>query len=175
MEETKTATSEATTPVAAESKHPAVDAIRAMMVENGISYKTAASWCGYSTSTFHQRFTNGSIHVDDAITILNKLGYEVKLERSKAPEFREFGGVGPKLRCMVNKTIYDTAKSYAICHTDWRDGWQMELFKDVAGRFFVAHYTQWEGAANFISEILPDEAKLMYSKYGDGSVDDLFS
>lgn len=134
----------------------------------------AASWAGIAPTTFAMKLKNNTFSAEEARAILEGLGYEIQLVAEKAPLMKKLGGIGPRVQCMVNRTIYDTARSVALCHTDWSDGWRKELFQDQEGRFFVAHYTNWEGASNFISEICKSDAAFLYAKYGDGKMKDLF-
>jgi len=66
---------------------------------------------------------------------------------------------------MVNGIKYDTYKSDAICHSDETEDSFDELYEDDEGRYFVAHYVNWEGGVNYISPISQEAASKMIHKY----------
>ena len=154
-------------------RKPVCDIIKAEIERADIETAYVADAVNIKRSTFWMKLKNNSFSAEEAIRVLEYLGMEVSIVPSKGIGKR-VGGTGPRVRVMVNRTIYDTAKSYAICHTEWVDGWRMELFMDQENRFFVAHYTTWKDAANIISEIGKEDAAIMYTKYGDGAAFELF-
>lgn len=150
------------------------DLIRDLLAKHEVSVNEAAKWAGIAQSTFSMKLKGNTFSAEEARAIIEGLGIEIKLIEEGLPLKKQFGGVGPKVRLMVNRKIYDTSKSVALCHSEWADGWRMELFVDADGCFFVVHYTKWENAQDFISEIGKHDAAMMYAKHGDGTQNDLF-
>jgi len=150
------------------------EVLRFHLQKADVPHVEAAKWIGVAPSTFAMKMKGSTFSAEEAVTILDNIGIEVALIEDKKPVNKKFGGVGPRVKMMVNKTIYDTSASIALCHTKWVDGWMRELFQDQHGRFFVAHYTKWEGATNLISEVGLKDAAMMYAKYGDGTMSGLF-
>lgn len=157
-----------------EERKPVGDVIRELLQEAEISYAQAAKWIDISASTFGSKVKGSTFYADEAVEVLYNLGMEIKIVKEAHLVNKKYGGIGPNFRMMVNRIIYDTSKSIALCHNEWNDGWRMELFVDEEGRFFVAHYTSLEGAKPFISEMSKNDAMMMYAKYGNGENADLF-
>lgn len=150
------------------------ETIRDLLQEAEISFASAAKWIDVSPSTFSSKVRNNTFYAEEAVEVLKNLGIEIKLEKEARLVNKKYGGIGPSVRRMVNRVIYDTSKSIALCHTEWTDGWRRELFVDEEGRFFVAHYTSLESAQPMISEMSKGDAMMMYAKYGNGENADLF-
>lgn len=150
------------------------ETLKELLQKAEISYATAAKWIDISPSTFGYKIANNTFFAEEALGVLDNLGVEVKLVEEAHLVNKKYGGIGPTVKRMVNRTIYDTSKSIALCHTDWDDGWRRELFVDDSGRFFVAHYTTWESAQPMISEMSKTDAMMMYAKHGSGEHADLF-
>ena len=157
-----------------EERMTVADIIRDLLAKHEVSANEAAKWAGIAQSTFSMKMKNNTFYAEEARAIIEGLGIEIKLMEESLPLKRQFGGIGPKVHLMVNRKIYDTSKSVALCHSSWTDGWRMELFVDADGSFFVVHYTKWEQAQNYISEIGKHDAAMIYAKYGDGTQNSLF-
>lgn len=157
-----------------DERKPVGEMIKELLQQKEVSFAQAAKWIGISASTFSSKVRLNTFYAEEALKVLDNLGVEVKLVEGERLVNRKYGGVGPSFRMMVNRIIYDTSKSYALCHTGWEDGWRRELFMDEEGRFFVVHYTTLESSKPFISEMSPFDAKMMYGKYGDGEQNHLF-
>lgn len=157
-----------------DERKPVGETIKELLQEAEISFAQAAKWVEISPSTFSSKIRLNTFYAEEVLTILYNLGIEVKLVKEARTVNKKYGGVGPSFRMMVNRIIYDSSKSIALCHTEWSDGWRRELFVDDEGRFFVVHYTSLEGAKPFISEMSQHDAMMMYGKYGDGSQNALF-
>ena len=153
----------------------AADIIRELMDAEGVSGRELARKIGRAPSAVSSRLTNNTLTAETFFEWCDILGYEVVVQKkdcgSKFQGKRR--GIGPRMRRMVGRIIFDTEKSEAICHTPERDGWFMELYADEEGRFFIAHYNSW-GGENFISQAGADEARCMYDAYGDGTADEFF-
>ena len=154
----------------------AADIIRDILKAENISGRELARRIGRVPSAVSTKLKNNTLTAEVFFDWCDKLGYEVIVQRKGDGERIDGSrrGIGPRLRRMVGKIIYDTEKSAALCHTPEQDGWFMELYVDDDGRFFVAHYTDWEGSENFISQVNPEEARRLYDTYGDGSADGFF-
>lgn len=148
--------------------------VRELLENSGVNFQTAAEWIGVGKATVSQKISRNTFYAEEVLKILDNLGLECKIVEGTRLINKKYGGIGPTVHMMVNRTIYDTSKSIALCHSDWNDGWRTELFKDEEGRFFVAHYTSWEGARDFISEITKKDAMMYYAKYGSGEHSDMF-
>ena len=44
----------------------------------------------------------------------------------------------------------------------------MELYRDQEGRYFVAHYREWESGVNHISPCSKEDARRLYEEHWDG-------
>ena len=154
----------------------AAEIIRDILKTENISGRELARRIGRAPSAVSTKLTNNTLTAETFFDWCDKLGYEVIVQRKGDGERIDGSrkGVGQRLRRMVGKVIYDTEKSAAICHTPEQDGWFMELYADDAGRFFVAHYTDWDGSENFISQVNREEARRLYDAYGDGTADGFF-
>lgn len=152
------------------------DMIRAAMAAENVSVRQMAEMVGRSPSAVSTRLNNNTLTAEAFVDYADKLGYDVVMKKRSdgGAVVSRRRGIGPRLRKMAGRVIYDTSKADAICHTEEHDGWFMELYRDAEGRFFVAHYTSWEGAENFVSQITPEDARKIYELYGDGSADDFF-
>lgn len=76
-------------------------------------------------------------------------------------------GIGPRVKKVIDGVLYDTDRASALCHTEPESGWWLELYEHSDGSFFVAHYTDWAGAENFITLCPPDEAQKLIAANSD--------
>lgn len=153
----------------------AADIIEDALKAKGWSQKQLAKEMGQSPQNLSKKLSNNTITAQEFLDAIGHLGYEVKfLADSGREELKtRKRGVGDRIRKMVNGVIYDTARSDALCRTLWTDGWMMELYRDEEGRFFVAHYTTWEGGVNHITPCTPENARRLYEEYGEGEPSDV--
>lgn len=157
-----------------EERITVAEIIRSALQKAEVSVSEAAKWAECAQSTFSMKLQRNTFTAEEARSVIEGLGIQIKLVEDSLPLKKQFGGVGPKVRLMVNRKIYDTSKSVALCHSNWVDGWRMELFVDPDGSFFVVHYTKWEHAQEFISEVGKHDAAMLYAKHGDGTENGLF-
>lgn len=129
--------------------------------------KEVAAHLGAKASTFSRRISRNCLKAQELMDAAEYLGYKVVLVDADTEELVEFPGksTGPRIRKQIDAVVYDTAKSKPICHTDPDNGWWMELFEADSGKFFVAHYTTWDGVGNFITLCPAEEAKNLRDTY----------
>lgn len=139
----------------------AADIILSAMKQRGATQKEVAAALRVKQATFSKHLKNNSLKAQELYEAAWYLGFRVILQdRQRETELQVFNkGVGPRVRRQIDGVTYDTDKASAICHTTAENGWWLELYKDSSGRYFVAHYTDWEGASNFLTTCPASEAK----------------
>ena len=132
-------------------------AVKEMLRDTGKTQKWLAEETGTTRQNISQRLQKGTLSADEFIVIARMLGFRVTLENESEVEYRGMniipsGPVGVRrVKQMVDGVYYDTGKATAVCHTAEFNGWKMELFLAEDGRYFVAHYTSWEDAKDYIT------------------------
>ena len=126
--------------------------------------KDVAKAMGWTEASMCNKFRRNSLSAEEFMKIMDILGFEVQIiSKDTQEEVRlRKTGVGPRLKMMVNGIKYDTFKSDAICHTDENQPCYDEVYRDEEGRYFVAHYVNWEGGTNSISPISEDDAQRLF-------------
>lgn len=153
------------------------DMLMKIMREKNIKKADIARHLGVTPAAVSGRFATNAWPAEVWMQVADFLGYDVVMQpkgSGASSPVRVRQGIGPRLRRMTGKIIYDTSKSDAVCHTPKQDGWFIEIYRDNEGRFFAAHYTDWVGAENFITPCEQDEAHRLYLAYGDGECDEFF-
>ena len=143
-----------------------VEIIKDLISKSDIQQKELGEQMGWTEVATSNRLRRNTLSAADFIKMVDILGYEIKIVEKGSDEEVTVRkkGVGERLRMMVNGIKYDTAKSDALCHSD-PDGFGFyELYKDDSGRYFVAHYSSWEGGVNTISPISEYDALAMIRK-----------
>lgn len=143
-----------------------VDALEA----KGLTQNWLAEQMGQAKQNLNRKLVRNTITAQEFIEAASIIGCRVALiETGSNKEIKNRKrGIGPRVRQMVGGVIYDTHKSDALCHTLPMDGWFMELYRDQEGRYFVAHYTEWESGVNHISPCSKEDARRLYEEHGDG-------
>lgn len=131
----------------------------------GLSQKWLAGQLGAEPQNFNRKLVRNTLSAQELIDAAEALGYRVALlDNSSGKELKPRRvGIGPRLRQMIDGVLYDTGKSDAICHTEPVAGWFMELYRDIKGRYFVAHYTDWENDSGHLSVCGLEDAKRLYA------------
>ena len=85
-------------------------------------------------------------------------------------------GMGQRVRCMVDKVIYDTAASDALANNFYADGVNMftdgkamELYVDKEGRYFFAEYSDWVGVKDRITPVSASVAAAFIAAVGSAA------
>lgn len=147
----------------------APDIVRSAIKARGMSQKTLAERMGVKESHLSRVLKENLLRAQEMIDAAEVLGYHITLIDKRDGEalsvFRK--GTGPRVRKQINGTLYDTQKANALCRTDNNDGWWMELYQTTSGKFFVAHYTDWDDAENFITICPKEQAASMLEMYGE--------
>lgn len=127
----------------------------------GRSQKWLAEQIGAAPQNFNRKLVRNTLSAQELIDVAAALGCRVALlDNSSDKELKSrIAGIGPRVRQAVDGVLYDTAKSDAICHTEPVAGWFMELYRDTNGRFFVAHYTDWQTGSNHLSTCGAEDAR----------------
>ncbi len=158
-----------------ESGVPVGDVVRRMIKTSGYTQTLTAEHIGISKQSMTNRIRDNKFYALEFIRIAELTGYALTAtQERKAAGVHLMPGVGRPCKMNVDKITYDTAASNAICHSPTVDKRFIELYRDKADRFFVVSYTDWEGAHDYITPITAKDAKELYIKYGDGSVDRWF-
>lgn len=154
---------------------PVGEVIRRMIKSSGYTQTKIAADIGISKQSLTNRIRESKFYAWELIRIAELTGYSLTASQErKADGIVLMPGIGRRCKMNVDKVAYDTAASSAICHGPKVDKCFFELYRDKAGRFFVVHYTDWEGSQDFITTITAKDAKELYEKYGDGAVDHWF-
>lgn len=134
----------------------------------GQSQKWLAGQIGAAPQNFNRKLVRNTLSAQELIDAAAALGCRVALlDDSSGEELKpRRTGIGPRLRQVVDGVLYDTDKSDAICHTDPVAGWFMELYQDSHGRYFVAHYTDWETSSGHISACGAEDARRLCAVCG---------
>lgn len=119
----------------------------------GAKCKDIAEALHSKTSTFSRHINENSLKAQELVDAAAFLNYKVVLvdaETDKELSFVNRSG-SPRVRRQIYAEVYDTAKAIFLCQTEKKDGWWLELYKTVEGKYFATHYTDWEGVDNFIT------------------------
>ena len=153
----------------------ASDIVEDALQLRGILQKELAERVGQDHKCLSRKLRSNSIKAQELIDLTHELGYEIKLVdcqgNGQTVSVRRRGTRGPRVKRMAGGIIYDTAKSDALCHTDVEDGRYMELYQDPEGRFFIVHYSFWRKEDATITPCQEDEARHLFEKYADGTVE----
>lgn len=131
------------------------------LARKGRSQRWLAGQIGAAPQNFNRKLVRNTLSAQELIAAAAALGCRVALlEDTSGNELKPRKvGIGPRLRSLVDGVWYDTYKADALCHTEPVAGWFMELYRDYNGRYFVAHYTNWESGTNQLSTCSPEDAK----------------
>lgn len=142
--------------------------ISALTHRNKTQRELAAA-LGLNKPALCNKIHRSTLSADEFIKAADWLGYEIVVaERENGEELRPIRkGIGPRVKKVIDGVLYDTGRASALCHTKPESGWWLELYEQSDGRFFVAHYTDWAGADNFITLCPPDEAQKLIAANSD--------
>lgn len=164
---------------ASENGVSAAEILKEAMEAKGFTQRKFAKAIGNSPQNFNQRLNKNSFSANEWVQMLRTLGYEVRIvELESGIEFEtRRKGHGRRVKQVVNGVLYDTYKADAICNDfyldgeqEYKDGMAFELYVDSEGRFFIARYVEWENGTDSITTVGKEEAKRLYSKFGDGTL-----
>ena len=130
---------------------------------------------GWSGPALAGRLKRNSFSAEDWIKAMGAMGYEVRIVKPGS-DTQHFP-VGPRVRKMEDKIMYDTASSTALCNNRIGEDDMMfqELYQDPKGRYFVVIYAMWEGGIHQITPISPADARAFYERFsGAGDADAVF-
>ena len=151
------------------------DVISAALKEIGISQAEGAKSIDWSPQRLSRKIVEGTLRADDFLRLMDAIGVDVEFKaRSSGNVIKaRIAGAGRRVRCMVNKVIYDTAASDALANNffadgvnEYTDGRARELYVDKEGRHFFAEYSTWEGQKDLIIPVGANEAAAFVEKYG---------
>ncbi len=128
-----------------------------------------AAALGLTEPALCNKLHRSTLSADEFIRAAEWLGYKlVVAECENGEELRPIRkGIGPRVKKVINGVLYDTKRASALCHTEPESGWWLELYEQSDGSFFVAHYTDWAGAENFITLCPPAEAQKLIAANSD--------
>lgn len=131
--------------------------------------KDVAKEMGWTEASLCNKFRRNSLSADEFMKIIDILGFEAQIVSKDTQEEVKLRqtGVGPRLKMMVNGIKYDTYKSDAICHTDETQPCFDEVYRDEEGRYFVAHYVNWDGGISSISPIDESDVEKLFPQVSE--------
>lgn len=153
----------------------AKEILTAAVKDLGITQADAAKEVGQTPQQLNGKFMRNSLRADEFLEILDAIGIDVEYTvRSTGKKVRaRANGYGRRVRCMVDRVIYDTAASEAIANNFWADGENeyndgkaLELYIDRENRYFFAEYSSWEGVKDRICPVSAEDAATFIEKYG---------
>lgn len=131
---------------------------------------------GWSSPALTGRLKRNSFSAEDWRKAMAAMGYEVRVVKPGSDAERL--PVGPRVRKMEDKIIYDTATSTALCNNRVSEDDMMfqELYRDPQGRYFVVIYAMWEGGIHQVTPIGAEAARAFYEAFsGAGDADIIFN
>lgn len=136
------------------------DIIKQEIADKGVQQKDVAAFMGWTPQNFANRLRNNTVDGDEFVKITNHLGYDIKIVDSNGNTVEERKkGIGGRAVQMVDRVIYDTEKSDAICHTSEFAESFFELYKNEEYGYFIVLYAKW---TNWQGIIMP--ANEFYAK-----------
>ena len=151
------------------------DTLSALLKITGKTKKNAAEAMGWAPPKLSQHLNRETLRADDYIEILDRIGIAVKYVNKETGEeiHLHARGNGRRVRRMVDRVIYDTAKSDALAGTFFAfengktpSGMTMELYKDSEGRYFFAQYSNADSSKDIIIPTTEADATAFIKKYG---------
>ena len=151
------------------------DVISAALKEVGINQADGAKSINWSPQQLSSKIVHGTLRADDFLRLMDAIGVDVEFKVRDSGKIikTRIPGAGRRVRCMVNKVIYDTAISDALANSfysdgvnEYSDGRARELYIDKEGRYFFAEYSTWEGQKDRIVPAGSNEAAAFIEKYG---------
>lgn len=141
----------------------------------GITQSEGAKKIGWTKQQLSSKLIRGTLRADEFLNLLDAIGVDVefKVRGSDQNIKARVPGMGRRVRCMVDKVIYDTAASDALSNNFYADGVHeytegraMELYVDKDGRYFFAEYSDWEGVKDRITPVPASAAATFMEKNG---------
>lgn len=141
----------------------------------GITMEEAAKRIGWTKQQLNTRFVAGTLRLEDFLRMMDAIGVDVDFKIRETGESIKphVPGMGRRVRCMVDKVIYDTNDADALSNNFYADGVNMytdgramELYITRDGRYFFAEYTNWEGVKDRITPVSATVAADFMEKYG---------
>lgn len=128
-----------------------------------------AAVLGLNEPALCNKLHRSTLSAEEFFKAVEWLGYNIAItERESGDELKPIrNGVGPRVKKVIDGVLYDTKRASALCHTEPESGWWLELYEQPGGSFFVAHYTDWTGAENFITLCPADEAQKLIAANSD--------
>ncbi len=131
---------------------------------------------GWSSPNLAGRLKRNSFSAEDWRKVMEAMGYELRIVKPGTVGGRI--AVGPRVRKMEDKVLYDTGSSEPLCNNRVSEDDMMfqELYRDQMGRYFVVSYAMWEGGIHQITPIGPEDARSFYERFSTaGDADEIFA
>lgn len=153
------------------SKEVLVAAYKATNTSQGENAKKM----GWTEQKLSSKLVRNSLRADEFLMLLDTIGIDVEFKVRGTGQIvkARIAGAGRRVRCMVDKVIYDTAASDALANNfyadgvnEYSDGRAMELYVTQDGKYFFAEYSEWEGTKDRITPVTANAAAAFLEKYG---------
>jgi hypothetical protein len=155
----------------------AKEIITAALDTIGITQATAAKNYGGSAQQLSQRIVRGSLRVDEFIGLMDSMGIDITFNvRDTGEEIKpRISGHGDRVKGFSDGVQYDTEYAEALSNSFYADGQHeynekgeaLELYLDKEGRYFMAEYSNVEGARNRVRSVPAEVAAAFIEKYGN--------
>lgn len=149
--------------------------LKAACKATGVTQNEGARRIGLTKQQLSSKIMRGTLRADEFLELLDAIGIDVEFKVRETDSAIKIliPGMGTRVRCMVDKVIYDTAASDALSNNFYADGVNkftdgkaMELYIDKEGRYFFAEYSEWEGVKDRITPVSASVAAAFIEKYG---------
>ena len=150
--------------------------LEVILKEAGVTQAEAAREIGQTPQKLNGKIVRNSLKADEFFDIMESIGVDVEFrvrDSGKVINLDINTGYGRRVRCMVDRVSYDTAKSTALANNfyadgvnEYNDGKAFELYMDTEYRYFFAEYSCWEGVKDRITPVTAEDAARFIEKYG---------
>ena len=131
----------------------AMEVLQVAMKDRGKTQKCVAHEIGMNPQSFSRKLVHGGLSAKEFFAAVEAVGMTASFhDKTTGAEITERQpGIIPRVAKVVDKVRYDTYNADALCHTEEKDGWLMELYRDPAGRYFIVHWPVFEDVKPHIS------------------------
>ncbi len=145
-------------------------------IETGITQEEAAKMVGMTGKQLCDRLDRGTMRAELLNKILDHMGIDSTyiIRATGKPLRLRRQGYGKPITKMVDRTVYNTAKSFPLANSffedgehEYRDGHATELYQSKEGEYFLVEYYSFDGAKPNVVPLTKDEAEAYVDRYGN--------